>query len=89
MDYIGYWKLKDKPFENTRNSKFFYSSENHAEALERLLYIIRNRNMNFGLLTGEIGSGKTITKTVLEHQLLKENFEVVSIENSCFPFHSY
>ncbi len=87
MNYLNYWKLKDKPFESTRNSKFFFPSHNHAEALERLLYIIRDRNMNFGVLTGEIGSGKTITKTILEHQLLKENFEVVSIENACFPFH--
>lgn len=87
MNYLDYWKLKDKPFEGTRNTKFFFASESHAEALERLLYIIRDRNMNFGLLTGDIGSGKTITKTILEHQLLKENFEVVSIENACFPFH--
>ncbi len=87
MNYVDYWKLKDKPFESTRDTKFFFLSENHAEALERLLYVIRDRNMIFGLLTGDIGSGKTTTKTMLEHHLLKENFEVVSIENACFPFH--
>lgn len=87
MNYLDYWKLKDKPFEGTRNTRFFFPGENHVEALERLLYIIRDRNMNFGLLTGDIGSGKTIIKTILEHHLLKEDFEVVSIENACFPFH--
>jgi len=86
VKYLEYWELADEPFENTRNTKFFFPSHNHVEAFERLLYVTRNRNMNFGLLTGEIGSGKTITKTILERQLLKEGFEVVSIENSGFSF---
>jgi len=42
--------------------------------------------MNFGLLTGEIGCGKTITRTVLENKLEKEGFQVVSIENSNLPY---
>jgi len=87
MDILNYWQLREKPFESTRNSKFFFPSQNHSEALDRLLYVIRDGNMNIGILTGEIGCGKTITKTALEHQLLNENFQVVSIENSCFPFH--
>ena len=82
MNYLDYWKLSDKPFEGNRDSKFFYHSKLHEEALERLLYICRDRNMNFGLLTGEIGCGKTLTRTVFEKQLEKEGFQSVCIENS-------
>jgi len=42
--------------------------------------------MNMGLLTGEVGSGKTITKNVFINSLPKDDFEVVSFENSRFPF---
>lgn len=82
MNYLDYWRLSDKPFEGNRDSKFFYPSKSHEEALERLLYICRDRNMNFGLLTGEVGCGKTITRTVFEKQLEKEGFQTVCIENS-------
>src|SRR3990167_7338169 len=86
MNYLEYWGLSDKPFEGNRDSRFFYPSKFHVEALERLLYICRDGNMNFGLLTGEIGCGKTITRTVLENKLEKEGFQVVSIENSNLPY---
>lgn len=87
MDYLTYWKLKDKPFEDTRNTKFFFPGENHSAALTGLLYLTQNWNMNFGLLTGESGSGKTMIRTILEHRLHSENFKVVSLENSYYPFH--
>ncbi|MBI3815262.1 MAG: AAA family ATPase [Nitrospinae bacterium] len=86
MNYLDYWKLSDKPFEGNRDSRFFYHSKCHEEALERLLYICRDGNMNFGLLTGEIGCGKTMTRTVIENKLEKEGFQVVCIENSNLPY---
>jgi general secretion pathway protein A len=39
-----------------------------------------------GLLTGEVGSGKTLTKTVFEKSLTKHAFEVIGFENSHFSF---
>ncbi len=86
MNYLEYWSLSNKPFEGNRDSRFFYPSKCHEEALERLLYICRDGNMNFGLLTGEIGCGKTMTRTVLENKLEKEGFQVVCIENSNLPY---
>lgn len=85
-DRLKYWELSEGPFENTRDSKFFYEGKNHIEALERLLYSVRDRNMSFALLTGEIGCGKTLTRTVLENKLDPVYFKVVSLENSSFPF---
>ncbi|NLG15984.1 MAG: AAA family ATPase [Fibrobacter sp.] len=86
MGYVEYWKLKEKPFEELCDTRFFFESEDHREALDRLLYVVNDRNMNMGLLTGEVGSGKTITKNVLTGSLPRHNFEVIDFENSNFSF---
>jgi len=86
MDYAEYWKLKDKPFEELCDTRYFFESDDHREALDRLLYVVNDRNMNMGLLTGEVGSGKTLTKNVLISSLSRTHFEVISFENSSFGF---
>jgi general secretion pathway protein A len=86
MSYLKFWKLSGKPFEEVCNTKFFFESDDHREALDRMLYVVNDRNMNMGLLTGEVGCGKTITKSVFESALPKQHFEVVSFENSNFFF---
>ncbi len=84
--YLDFFQLKSPPFDEVRNPLFFFESDEHREALERLTYVIEDGNMNFGLLTGEIGSGKTITRTVLQHRLNSERFLVLCLENSFFDF---
>jgi general secretion pathway protein A len=86
MGYLEHWQFKDKPFEEVCDTRFFFESEDHREALDRMLYVVNDRNMNMGLLTGEIGSGKTITKNVLADSLPRESFEIVSFENSSFGY---
>lgn len=86
MSYLEHWKLKEKPFEELCDTRFFFESEDHREALDRMLYVVNDRNMNMGLLTGEVGSGKTITKSVLKSSLPNHNFEVLDFENSNYNF---
>ena len=86
MGYLEHWKLKEKPFEEVCDTRFFFESEDHREALDRMLYVVNDRNMNMGLLTGEIGSGKTITKNVLAGSLPDHQFAIVDFENSSFAF---
>jgi general secretion pathway protein A len=86
MSYEKYWNLNKKAFEEICDPHFFFESDDHREALDRLLYIVNDRNMNMSLLTGEVGSGKTITKKVFQSSLSKETFEIISFENSNFKF---
>jgi general secretion pathway protein A len=86
MGYAEYWGLAIKPFEEFCDTRFFFESDDHREALDRMLYVVNDKNMNIGLLTGEIGSGKTITKQVFSGSLSRQNFEVVDFENSQFSF---
>lgn len=86
MRYAEFWGLTENPFEELCDTRFFFESEDHREALDRMLYVVNDRNMNMGLLTGEVGSGKTITKNVLISSLSRQQFEVISFENSSFSF---
>ncbi|HAH19986.1 MAG: hypothetical protein A2Y00_07240 [Omnitrophica WOR_2 bacterium GWF2_43_52] len=70
--YEEYWRLKEKPFENTPDPRFIYYSQRHEEALSRMLYAMRERK-GAALLTGECGSGKTLLSRVLWQELQQEN----------------
>jgi general secretion pathway protein A len=70
--YEAHWGLREKPFENTPDPRFLYYSQEHKEALARLLYVVRERKGG-GLLTGEYGSGKTLLNRVLWQELQQEN----------------
>ena len=69
--------LQEQPFDNTRDTNYFFASSGHAEALSRLSFLVEDRNMGIGLLTGEIGCGKTVTRTMLHRQLAKPAHIVV------------
>jgi general secretion pathway protein A len=74
------------PFDSTRDTRYFFPSAGHAEALSRLLFLADDRNMGMGLLTGEIGSGKTLLRSVLHARLSPETHIRVSIENGLLDF---
>ncbi|MBK1630607.1 hypothetical protein CKO31_07580 [Thiohalocapsa halophila] len=73
-------------FENTRDTRFYFPSAAHREALSRLLFLAQDRNMGIGLLTGEIGAGKTLLRTLLYAQLSSADHLRVNIENSLLDF---
>ena len=57
--YLEHYHLKTKPFQITADPKFLWLGEKHKEALATLRYGIMD-NRGFLLLTGEVGTGKTI-----------------------------
>ncbi len=63
--YEKFYKFKNKPFNMTPDSEFFFASSRHEEALNRLLVAISEKS-GFAVITGEIGSGKTtVCRTLL------------------------
>ncbi|MEW6170000.1 MAG: AAA family ATPase [Candidatus Omnitrophota bacterium] len=78
--YKEYWKLKEKPFENTPDPRFIYYSVKHEEAISRMLYCIREKK-GAGMLTGDYGSGKTLLSRVLLKELSTERYTDVLIFN--------
>lgn len=66
--YEKFYGFSDKPFNMTPDSRFFYASPKHEEALNCLLLAISERN-GFVVITGEIGSGKTTVCRTLINKL--------------------
>jgi general secretion pathway protein A len=57
--YIDHFGLTKKPFQITSDPTFLWLGEKHKEGLATLRYGIQD-NRGFLLLTGEVGTGKTI-----------------------------
>ncbi|MEW6160521.1 MAG: AAA family ATPase, partial [Verrucomicrobiota bacterium] len=86
-DLLSYWQLQERPFEATWDTRFYYPTADHDEALDRLSFLVTEQSMNMGLLTGDIGCGKTLLRAVFAEQLeADEHFEIVVQENSGFGF---
>lgn len=81
-ELIHHWNLISRPFEAPWDSRFFYASKQHREALDRLTYLVQERSMNIGVLSGDIGCGKTLTRAVLQHSVSPQEAKMIAIENS-------
>ncbi|MGB0712859.1 MAG: ExeA family protein [Gammaproteobacteria bacterium] len=83
---LGDATLAMQPFDNTRDPQYFFASAGHAEAISRLQFLIEDGNMGMGMLTGEIGCGKTLTRTVLQNRIARDAYTVVTLENAMLGF---
>ena len=72
--YLKHYDLKTRPFSISPDPNFLWLGEKHAEALAGLEFGILE-NKGFVLLTGEIGTGKTL----LINCLVKTIFEEVIV----------
>ena len=79
--YLEYYGLRELPFNITPDPHFLFLSAKHQEALNHLLFGIRERK-GFIELTGDVGAGKTtICRRLLE--LLGPTYKVALILNPC------
>lgn len=78
--YLQFYGLKEAPFTITPNPRFLYLSAKHREALNHLIYGIRERK-GFVQLTGEVGAGKTTLCRALLEQLPSEQYSTALILN--------
>ena len=57
--YKAFFNLTRNPFELTPDPAFLFSTKRHNEALAALYYGVR-RHKGFVVVTGEVGTGKTL-----------------------------
>ncbi len=78
--YASFFGLRELPFNNTPDPRFFFSTPDHEEALASLIYAIAE-GKGFVVLTGEVGAGKTlVTRLMLRH--FSTGIEFASVNNS-------
>lgn len=64
--YLQYFQLNAEPFNIAPNPNMMYPSQRHQEAIAYLQYGLKG-NGGFVMLTGEVGTGKTmVSRAVLE-----------------------
>ncbi len=72
--YKRFFNLTRNPFDLTPDPSFLFSTKRHNEALAALYYGVR-RHKGFVVLTGEVGTGKTLLLRCLL-QLFKQSQDV-------------
>ncbi len=77
--YLEFFGISDKPFQITPDTRFLYLTPRHRDGLAHLLYGADEAG-GFILLTGEVGTGKTmLCRSVLEQ--MPEHVNVALILN--------
>ena len=80
MVYLSHYSLKENPFQDIANPKYFWIGDGQSEALATLKFGIDNGGGTI-LLTGDIGIGKTVLVKYFTAPL-KEKFKIVKINDS-------
>jgi type II secretory pathway predicted ATPase ExeA len=76
--YLEYWHLQEKPFENTPDTRFLFTSAQHQEALARLYYAV-TEHKGTAMLSGVFGCGKTLISRALQDRLSQEQYRVAAL----------
>ncbi len=74
MDYLEYYGLKEHPFTNVVDNRFYYNSPHYRDALIKLRYAIDTRK-GLAVVIGDIGAGKTTLARKLLEELDESRYE--------------
>jgi general secretion pathway protein A len=74
MDYLEYYSLKEHPFSNVVDNRFYFNSQQHSSALTKLRYAVDTRK-GLAVVIGDVGTGKTTLARLFLEQLDEEKYE--------------
>jgi len=74
MSYIEHFGLDREPFSNAPDARFYFNSEQHSQALLRLMYSV-DSNKGLAVLVGGVGTGKTTLARRMLDNLPEEKYE--------------
>jgi len=78
--YKRFYNLQKNPFEITPDPSFLFATKRHNEALASLYYGVRRRK-GFVVMTGEVGTGKTLLVRCLLQLLSRSNVTYAYVFN--------
>jgi len=74
MSYAEHFGLDREPFSNAPDARFYFNTEQHSQALLRLMYAV-DSNKGLAVLVGGVGTGKTTLARRMLDSLPEERYE--------------
>jgi general secretion pathway protein A len=74
MSYAEHFGLDREPFSNAPDARFYFDSEQHSQALIRLMYAV-DSNKGLAVLVGGVGTGKTTLARRMLDNLSEDRYE--------------
>jgi type II secretory pathway predicted ATPase ExeA len=74
MNYLEHFSLEREPFSNAPDARFYFHTEQHDQALLRLMYAV-DSNKGLAVLVGGVGTGKTTLARRMLDNLPEERYE--------------
>lgn len=74
MNYMEFFGLEREPFSNAPDARFYFNSEQHRQALLRLMYAV-DSNKGLAVLVGGVGTGKTTLARRMLDTLTEDRYE--------------
>jgi len=75
-DFVAFYRLKENPFSDSVNPRYFYKTDNHEETYIRMMLAIRH-TISLGLVTGTSGTGKTLVSQMILQNLDPAEYQAV------------
>lgn len=74
MSYVEHFAIEREPFSNAPDARFYFNSEQHSQALVRLMYAV-DSNKGLAVLVGGVGTGKTTLARRMLDNLPEDRYE--------------
>jgi general secretion pathway protein A len=74
MDYLQFYRLREHPFSNVVDNRFYYDSPQHSSAMVKLKHAIDSKR-GLAVVIGDIGAGKTTLARLLLEDLDESRYE--------------
>jgi len=74
VNYLDHFGLQREPFSNAPDARFYFNSEQHCQALLRLMHAV-DSNKGLAVLVGGVGTGKTTLSRRMLESLSEDRYE--------------
>ncbi|MDH4029130.1 MAG: AAA family ATPase [Nitrospirota bacterium] len=74
MDHLEFYNLREQPFSNSIDNKYFFENSQHAQALVRLKYAVDSLK-GLAVVVGGVGTGKTTLARRMLNELDETKYE--------------
>lgn len=80
--YYEYWSMKKAPFDNVPDPSLYWPEHQSVEdAVSEILFSIEEGNDCLAVVTGEVGTGKTLSLRLILNELDSKKYRVAFITN--------